>query len=77
MNRYRIEKRSETEPTMYWNESVRVWLTRDYLATEYTEAMREEFLQRELRSEPNKFPSGGVWVKLDPEKETENDKCQE
>lgn len=66
---YRIEKRSDAGPTLYWSEEFQMFGELLSRATIYTEAERRESLQRELRGEPNKFPSGGVWCVLDAEME--------
>ena len=69
-SRYRIEKRNDTEPTRYWCREYEDWHREGESGscTIYTEAERKAFLDRELRGEPNKFPAGGIWVRLEAER---------
>ena len=67
--RYRIELRSEDEPTMYWmGPFAHSWTSDELYARIYSEQERTEFLNRAMRGEEIDFPSGGVWCVLDAER---------
>lgn len=64
VNTYRIEKRRETLPTLYWDGSIFRWCQEVEQARVYTESEREKSLAQTVRGEDNGFPSGGVWTRL-------------